>query len=83
MRKNLNPSIVLVVGCSLRMLLDPALTLHRYGFSQSRYVVLNSLSMRNAGRSNGRDGERPFFFLARQGRSSVLRALGWNPKGRW
>ncbi len=60
--KNVSSKSVVDVGCSLRMPLDPALVFIEYGFSQSRYVALDSLLYGDSGRSNGRDGERPFFF---------------------
>jgi hypothetical protein len=71
--ENVSLFSVLEIGCSLRMLLDPALSFKRYGFSQSRYVALDSLSLGSSGRSNGRDGERPFCFsLMRKGREFRL-----------
>lgn len=60
--KNLNSRFVLLVGCSLRMSLAPTLINLEYGFSQSRYVALDSLLKGSSGRANGRDGERPFSF---------------------
>ena len=45
------------------MPLDPALSFIEYGFSQSRYVALDSLLYGDSRRSNGRDGERPFLLF--------------------
>jgi hypothetical protein len=61
---------------SLRLSLAPTLIQTEYGFSQSRYVALDSLTRWDSGRANGRDGERPFFFsLTRKGRSVQLQPL--------
>jgi hypothetical protein len=62
--ENVSLFSVLRYSCSLRMLLDPALAYTESGFSQSRYVALDSSLCGNQERSNVRDGERPFCIYA-------------------